>query len=125
MSSAYATRSTSCSGRLDFLATEDTVPLYRAVSPAEFDDAMSSQQFSQGPNSMEGKWFAENGSDANQWGQKFYPNEPYRILETTVPRSYADSMYSDPILDGIGPARYAENLSDLNRVHSGISEYVP
>jgi len=106
-------------------AAEDGVPLYRAVSPAESDDAIGSQQFSQGPNSMEGKWFAENGSDADEWGQKMFGSEPYRIIKTTVPQSYSDSMFSNPNLDGIGPARYADNLGELNRVHGGISEYVP
>jgi hypothetical protein len=74
---------------------------------------------------MEGKWFAENGSDARQWGQKFYGGGPFRVLETSVPRSYADSMFSNPNLDGIGPARYADDLGELNGVHGGIKEYAP
>jgi RHS repeat-associated protein len=106
-------------------ATEDTVPLYRAVDEGEFKDAVGSQEFRAGPNSMEGKWFAEQPSDALQWGQEFYGEEPFRVLQTNVPKGYADSMFSNPNLDGIGPARYADDLGPLNSVHGGITEYTP
>lgn len=58
-------------------------------------------------------------------GVKMFGNEPYQIIKTTVPKSYADSMFSNPNLDGIGPARYADDLDELNRVHGGIGEHVP
>jgi RHS repeat-associated protein len=106
-------------------AAEDTTTLYRAVNEDEFNSAIESQEFSAGPNSMEGKWVAEQPSDALQWGQKFYGNEPFHILQTEVPSSYADSLFSNPNLDGIGPARYADDLGTLNSVHGGISEYTP
>jgi hypothetical protein len=44
------------------------------------------------------------------------------IPETKVPTSYAEQLFSISNLDNIGPARYVENLDELNQVHFGISE---
>ena len=103
-------------------AVDAGTSLYRAVSSAEADEAVSTQAFRQGLNSMEGKWFATNAEDASQWGSEFYGDEPFSILQTSVPGSYADSLFSQPNLDNIGPAVYADDLDELNSVHSGISE---
>lgn len=74
---------------------------------------------------MEGKWFAERGPDAAQWGEKLFGSGGYRILQTEVPQNYANNLFSNPFLDGIGPAHYADNLDQLNAVHRGITGWTP
>lgn len=36
-------------------------------------------------------------------GRHFYGEEPFHILETRVPASYAERLHFDPNLDSIGP----------------------
>ncbi|MFV0460788.1 MAG: hypothetical protein ACK5MT_18690 [Actinomycetales bacterium] len=42
------------------------------------------------------------------------------VVTTRVPTSVADKMMRLEKLDGIGPARYADDLSLLNRTMDGI-----
>jgi len=88
--------------------------LYRAVSPEEYSQLMKSGQFSVGPNSMEGKFFAETAADAAKWGNAFTSGQGgYRIISATVPESAASQFMRWESLDAIGPARYAE-LGQIN-----------
>jgi hypothetical protein len=107
------------------VTSEAAVALYRAVSAAEREEALASQVFRPGPNSMEGKWFARNAGHAAEWGKRFYSEDPFYILEMEVPTSYVERLYSSLNLDGIGPAVFAEDLAELNQVLLSISEYVP
>jgi hypothetical protein len=95
------------------LSWEAKVLLYRAVGQAEFDELMETGTFQQGPNSLEGKWFAESPEAATDWGERLNGPGNYRIIEVEVPASVADTFFRNPMLDSIGPARYA-NPSVLN-----------
>jgi hypothetical protein len=77
------------------------VTLYRSVSSAEL--ATLGKGFSIG-GGAEGKYFAETLVDAATWGRQL--GNPH-IIEVTVSRSVADSMYRWQKLDNIGPARFA------------------
>ena len=95
------------------LEKEITTLLYRAVSKEEFEDVMKDQIFRQGPNSLEGKWFAESPEAASEWGNKFYGAGNYEIIEVEVPSTTASQWFRVEGLDGIGNARYAP-LGPLN-----------
>jgi hypothetical protein len=77
------------------------VTLYRSVSSAEL--ATLGKGFSIG-GGAEGKYFAETLVDAAAWGRQL--GNPH-IVEVTVSKSVADSMYRWQKLDNIGPARFA------------------
>jgi len=47
---------------------EPKTKLYRAVNNKEFNQLMTTQRFEEGPNSLEGKFFAESIIDAIKWG---------------------------------------------------------
>lgn len=85
--------------------------VYRAVSEAEYQDILKSGQLRQGPNSLEGKWFADSLEGARLHGDDLFPNGDFRLIEVDIPDS-ASSLYKHPDLDGFGPARYLDN-SDL------------
>jgi hypothetical protein len=57
---------------------------------------------------LEGKWFAENADDAATWGVKMDFGGKPTVIEADFPTSAADDMFKVDKLDGIGPARYAE-----------------
>jgi hypothetical protein len=83
------------------------------VSQAEYDELMETGSFQQGPNSLQGKWFAESPEAASQWGDALNGPGNYRIIEIEVPSNAADQWFRIQQLDGIGPARYAP-LGPLN-----------
>lgn len=88
-----------------------TTKLYRAVSEAEFQDIVSSGQFRLVPGSLEGKWFAEHPDAAREWGRRFARSSgiPHdRIVEAEVDAAVANQFFRRPMLDDIGPARFAE-----------------
>jgi hypothetical protein len=87
---------------------------YRAVSDAEFADIVSSGRFNVGPNSMEGKWFADSIDGAVLHGDGLQGAGRYRIIEADLPDA-APSLYRLPDLDGNGPARYV-GIEDLDGV---------
>ena len=59
------------------------------------------------PNSIEaGKWFAESAAHARKWATVFDGAGNFRVIEATFPRSVADQFLRNPLLDGIGPARF-------------------
>ena len=104
---------------------EGTVTLYRAVSQAELDDIARSGGFRPSLHSMQGKWFAESADDAAAWGRAFYRygGGAFYIVQASVPRAVADRMFRHPRLDGIGPARYADEglLRLMNQANHGIT----
>ena len=84
---------------------------YRAVSDAEFADAMSTGRFNVGPNSLEGKWFADTIDGVISHGDGLHGAGRYRIIQADLPDA-APSLYRLPNLDGYGPARYL-GIDDL------------
>ncbi len=101
-------------------AVEPNIPrqgytrVYRAVSEAEYQDIVTTGRFRQGPNSMEGKWFADSLKGAQDHGNALFKKHAFRLIEADVPDS-APSLYRLPNLDDFGPARYLD-LDDLNGV---------
>jgi len=85
-----------------------TKSFYRAMSPAEYDDLMTTGQFRPGEGTIEGKFFATTPQDAQAWGQKFYPSGDYRIVEIQVSQTKASTFLYWNRLDGIGPAAYSD-----------------
>jgi hypothetical protein len=88
--------------------------VYRAVSEAEYQQILRTGKFEQGPNSLEGKWFADSLEGAQAHGKGLYPDGKFRIIEADVPDD-APSLYRVPNLDGHGPARYLD-MNDLQNV---------
>lgn len=88
--------------------------VYRAVSQAEYKDILKTGQLRQGPNSLEGKWFADSleGARAFATGNgrtpALFPHGQYRLIEVDVPNN-APSLATRPNLDGHGPARFLHN----------------
>lgn len=81
--------------------------LYRAVSHGEHADLMASGVFRPGPNSYAtGKFFAETGEHAAQWGNAMEGAGKFREIEAQFPKSAADQLMRWERLDGIGPARF-------------------
>lgn len=83
--------------------------VYRAVSEAEYQDVLSSGVLRQGPNTMEGKWFADSLEGAKDNGNGLFPDGNFRLIEVDVPDNAA-SLFKLENLDGHGPARFLHNL---------------
>ncbi len=94
--------------------------VYRAVSDAEYQQMLRTGRFELGPNSLNGKWFADTLEGAQAHGSALYPRGGFRIIEADVPNS-APSLHQVPNLDGRGPARYL-HLDDLGNVVFGPVE---
>ena len=59
------------------------------------------------PNSYEfGKFFAETGENAVQWGNSLEGAGNFRVIEAQFPSSTANQFMQWNMLDNIGPARY-------------------
>jgi hypothetical protein len=84
------------------------------VSEAELQDIISTGRFRQGPNSLEGKWFADSLEGARAWGRSFSPEGQYRLVEADVSDD-APSLFMQPNLDGLGAARFL-HIDDLQGV---------
>ena len=91
---------------------DGTITTYRAMSTAEYNNTISSQKFSPGPNSSEdGKFFATTYEDATQWGKQMYANGDFKVMEAT----FSSTILTSPQtcywvrLDGIGPAYFFSN----------------
>ena len=95
----------------------NTVTLYRAVSPAEYASATSTQQFSAGENSyMDQKYFATTYADAQKWGDSMYKGSEYSIITATFNENLLNDlniMHWDK-LDAIGEA-FLIPISALNK----------
>jgi hypothetical protein len=88
--------------------------VYRAVSEAEYQQILRTGRFEQGPNSLEGKWFADTLEGAQAHGRALHPQGGFRIIEADVPNN-APSLFQQPNLDGRGPARFL-HMDDLGNV---------
>lgn len=74
------------------------------MSQAEYDSVYQNQGFVPYDQAMEEKWFATTQSDAMKWGNIFYPDGDYKILEVEVYNNALADMFYSPHLDNIGPA---------------------
>ena len=85
--------------------------LYRVVSREEAIDIRLCGRFRQGPNSFEGKWFAESFADAETWGQRLYPvgTTGLHVIEAEVADAVANRWFRLTKLDNVGPGRYADS----------------
>ena len=88
---------------------------YRAVSEAELRDILISGKLCQGPNSLEGKWFADSIDGAKRHGSSLYPDGNFHLIEADLPND-APSLSIRINLDGFGPARYLHGDDLLNIV---------
>ena len=84
--------------------------LYRAVSPHELADIAQRAGFHPGPPSFQGKWFAEIPEHAAAWGRLLYQvnGVPFHMVAVDLPDPIANQMFRLPLLDQIGPARFAD-----------------
>lgn len=96
-------------------SADEGVDLFRHVSPGELAD-IGENGFRPGAGSLDGKWFAESGEHASQWG-KALNGGTGSVVKVRVPSSFGNQLMRLEKLDGIGPARYAEphQLDQLNR----------
>ncbi|MDX2246301.1 MAG: hypothetical protein SF052_05975 [Bacteroidia bacterium] len=84
------------------------------MSKSEFESLIALGAFSQGTNSMEGKWFAERFSDALEWGKIMGHDGVFYVVEIEIDEEIFRRLYYQDLLDGIGAGRYAE-LVDLSK----------
>jgi hypothetical protein len=91
---------------------------------AEFNELMQTGVFKIGPNSLEGKWFAERGDHALAWGKLLFPAKDFCVIEAGFRREQAERFMRLPRLDDIGPARYVE-LEMLNACKPKIEQWTP
>lgn len=108
---------------------DDTVSLFRAVSKAEADD-IAGNGFRQAPSglSYEGKLFATSADDAARYGRINYGQDgvPFHIVETRVPPSFADQLYTGTADRMTFRAVDPDQLAGLNRLGStSIWNHVP
>jgi len=100
--------------------------VYRAVCDVEFAEIIATGRFSLAPNSLEGKWFAESFEAAREWGDAFFRMSGVshdKIVVTELAEDAADRLFRIPLLDGIGPARFAA-IDELNSLLS-VREATP
>lgn len=84
--------------------------LYRAVSDAELRDLQGCGRLRSTANSLEGKWFAESGADAQVWGLWFEGLTGVghmHVIAVVFPPHVLDRLFRIEKLDGIGAARFA------------------
>ena len=105
------------------IRTGNAISLYRSVSHEEYNQLASTKTFSIGPNSLEGKFFAESYMDAKAWGDVMNGVGNHQVVEISVTKLVAEQMMRWERLDGIGPARYA-TLDQLQNVKIEIPESV-
>ncbi|MDR2167271.1 MAG: hypothetical protein LBE35_05405 [Clostridiales bacterium] len=92
------------------------VQLFRVMSVAEWESlSVNGHKFSNYDFAMEKKWFATSHNHARMWGELFYPDGIYRIIEITLADIALDYMFHVKLLDNIGPA-YAADIEMLNKV---------
>ncbi len=82
------------------------------MSQAECDSVIQNQKFVEYDYAMEDKWFATTKDNAIRWGNTFYPDGNYAILEVEVDTNSLSNMYYRDFLDNIGPA-YCASLDVL------------
>src|SRR6476620_1076789 len=82
--------------------------LYRAVSVAEYDDLRVLNRFRPGPNSLEGKWFADSYDGVLLHADAHYPDCDWLIVAAEVPDAVLIGAFRLANLDGFGPATYLD-----------------
>jgi hypothetical protein len=101
-------------------AESSTTTLFRAVNPAEIEDALANG-LQPGPNSFAtGKWFATNAEDATQWGNALNGPGNSQIMQVEFPSSTVDQFMQMQRLDGIGPARFGT----FEQINSGAAPVI-
>jgi hypothetical protein len=101
-------------------SADDGVDLFRHVSPDELAD-IGKNGFRPGAGSLDGKWFAESGEHAAEWGRVLNGGNG-SVVKVRAPTSFGNQLMRLEKLDGMGPARYVEphQLAQLNRYGRGI-----
>ena len=104
---------------IDKVKNIGNTPLYRVMSQ-ELDAIIANgYKFSINDFAMEQKWFATTQANAAQWGNLFYKNDAYRMIEIKLPTNLLNQMYYSSKLDGIGPA-YCGEVEFLNSIMKGL-----
>jgi len=93
--------------------------LYRSVGHDELADIKATGKFRQGPNSMEGKFFANSKKGVVQWGKRFNQSNYVKIK---VPKSSLSNptVSAMKYLDAIDDAFYFSDLGYLNSITGKI-----
>lgn len=95
-------------------SSDTSVKLYRAVSSGEYSSVYHNKKFVYFDQAMESKWFATTKEDAIKWGNIFYKDTSYKILEVTVKSEELQKVYYLEKLDNIGPA-YCFTIEEINK----------
>ena len=99
------------------------IKLYRAVCPAELNDFLKTGAFNAGPNSFEeGKCFAEKPEDAITWGEEFYGEDTFYVMEVTFLAEDAEQF--EPWRMDQRPARFVD-LKILNALKPKVTYWTP
>ncbi len=113
--SYYATGSIASSTGQVFTSLFKSTSLYRSVGPDELADLKATGKFRQGPNSMEGKFFANSKNGAMKWGKSFNQSSyvKIRVPKSSLSNSSVNAM---KYLDAIDDAFYFSDLGYLNSI---------
>jgi hypothetical protein len=109
-------------GRLNDLSVRagGEVKLFRAVCEAEYISIIENEnKFIPYEYAMGKKWFATCRAHAKKWGDWFYPDCTYKIIEITVLEESLKYMFYLKSLDDIGAA-YAADEVLLNKIVRGL-----
>ena len=104
--------------RLDNMKSKSgkEVKLFRAMCESEYLSIIQNNNFFiEYEWAMEKKWFAVSREHAAKWGEMFYPQESYKIIEITVLEEALIFMFYAKMLDNIGSA-YAGDIPYLYKV---------
>ena len=117
--SYYATGSIASSTGQVFTSLFKSTSLYRSVGPNELADLKATGKFRQGPNSMEGKYFANSKNGAMKWGKSFDQSSYVWII---IPKSSLSnsSVKAMKYLDAFDDAFYFSDLGYLNSIAGKI-----
>lgn len=117
--SYYATGSIASSTGQVFTSLFKSTSLYRSVGPDELADLKATGKFRQGPNSMEGKFFANSKNGAMKWGKSFNQSSyvKIRVPKSSLSNSSVNAM---KYLDAIDDAFYFSDLGYLNSIAGKI-----
>ena len=96
------------------------VHLFRAVCDNEYISILNNNnKFTPYAFAMEMKWFATCHEHAKMWGELFYPDKAFKVVEITVSEKALCYMFYMRMLDNIGSA-YAADIYLLNRIVKGV-----
>jgi len=104
----------------DLSVSAEEVKLFRAVCEAEYISILENDnKFVPYEWAMDKKWFATCHEHAVEWGNWFYPDGVYKIIEITVLKESLKYMFFLKSLDNIGSA-YAADAALLNKIVRGL-----